>query len=157
MNLEKLGLILFIKYMRQFDQVKRHLLSSVRELLLAMSATLQITNQITNDNFVLSRLGPVETTFKKIDTVLNYSIEQIGGGNENSEPQNDRHLKNNIVESIISVIDEEIEKLNAYESNNKDLKIEALFTVKTVLNQHLRQNCTPIFKDVIEVERAVNA
>lgn len=153
MNLEKLGLILFIKYLRQFEGVKKHLLASLRELLMAMSSTLSISNQITSDNFILGRIHTLETTFRKIDSALNYSIKQLETKpSPATEPNN--HLKDNIVESIVSVINEEIEKIAESSSINKDLKIEALDTVKKVLNNHLNGNDEPYFDDIIEVEQA---
>jgi len=157
MNLEKLGLILFIKYMRQFEVVKHHLVSSIRELLLAMSSTLELTNQITTDNFLLRRFSPLEATFKKIDSILNYSIEQLEIKKEADNSDQTINLKDNIVESIITVIDEEIDKLSDSKSLNKDLKVEALFTVKDVLKQHINNDQNTFMDDIIEVDNAANS
>lgn len=156
MNLEKLGLLLFIKYMRQFDQVKSHLLASARELLMAFSATLQVTNQITTDNFFFKKMGTVDSTFKKIDSILQYSIVQLGSSDQSENQEQASKLKNNVVESIIEVIEEEIDRINETSNENRELKIEALLTVKSVLCQHLR-GTESTTSDIIEMEKAISA
>lgn len=151
MNLEKLGLILFIKYLKQLESVKSHLMAAIRELLLAISSTLKLSSQMTSDHFLLKHFSPLEKSLHKIDHVLRFAVEQLKEDSLSESTESQSHLKENIVESIVSVIDEEIKNISLSSSQNQKLKIEALNTVKTVLYNHLNPLNHPS-EDIIEIE-----
>lgn len=152
MNLEKFSLILFIRYLRDFHNVKQHLFAALKECLRAMSVTVHITKQMTAHSFLLGRIRTLESVFNKIESLLAYSVSQLGNDWPSVTAGPEASLKENVVTSIISVIDEEIEKLTNSQANNKDLKIEALTTVKTVLDQHLAANTNTARQDIVALE-----
>ncbi|MBF0104126.1 MAG: hypothetical protein HQM16_02255 [Deltaproteobacteria bacterium] len=155
MNLEKIGLILFIKYIQQIESVKSHLGGALKELLLAMASTLDITTQITQDTFIIKNISAFKKTFKKIELLLTYSINQLE--TTPAVPYSATKLKKNIVDSLVTVLDEEIEKIAQSSEQNKDLKIEALHTVKGVLYQHTRKSQRGNnLENIFELENAIN-
>ncbi len=139
MNIEKLGLLLFIKYVRQFELVKEHLANSLKELLLAASSTLNITTQIAGANPFYKFMPLMDATFKRLNALLAYSVKQLEGPPQNTGAKHEE-LRQNIIESIVGVLDEEIDGLILSDTLNKDLKIEALTTVKKVLYRHFEKN-----------------
>jgi hypothetical protein len=136
MNLDRLGLMFFINYFNQIDSVKKHLTNSLRELLLAMSSTLDIVQQTAERNRVFNRIDIAAMPIKRIDALLQFAVQRLAATPAPATPDT-RRLKEHVVESIISVIDEEIDSLSSRLSPRNQLKIEALGTVKQVLRGHL--------------------
>jgi hypothetical protein len=135
MNLERLGLILFIKYFKQIDSIRKHLYASLRELLLATSASFDITNQLAKNNLFLKKSTTLKYAFQKIDHIIQYSVSRLEEEPKSGQGEQ-QELKQNIVESIIAVIDEEIDGIQMSDGN-AELKVEALNTVKTVLGKYM--------------------
>lgn len=136
MNFEKIGLILFIKYLKQIDIIKDHLLGSVRELLLATSSVIKLTAQISSENPIMRSFTPVESIFNRLDSVLESSALLLSKKSALTSPDSES-IKQSVVESIISTIEDEIDDIQSSTAKNKQLKIEALLTVKTVLMGHV--------------------
>ncbi len=137
MNFEKIGLILFIKYLKQIDIIKDHLLGSVRELLLASSSVVRLTAQITSENTIIRSFTPVEGIFNRLNSILESSALLLSKKGSLSSPDSDS-IRQSVVESIIATIEDEIEDIQCSSSKNQALKIEALLTVKTVLMGHVQ-------------------
>lgn len=138
LNLEKLGLLLFIKYVKQFDAVKQHLASSLRELLCAMSSTLEITDDMTRKGPLLKNATFLRSIFNRIEAILDHSIVSLESHTNQEGHLNESALKEQILESIIAVIDDEIDTITESAATNKSLKVEALDTVKTVLENQIK-------------------
>lgn len=149
MNLDKLGLVFFINYFNQIDSVKKHLTNSLRELLLAMSSTLDIVQQTAERNRVFNRIDLASLPLKRIDSLLQFAVQRLAAS-PTPVPPDARHLKEHVVESIIAVIDEEIDSLSSRLSPRNQLKIEALGTVKQVLRGHLHIDNEAVFDAVVD-------
>lgn len=139
MNLEKLGVILFFKYFQQLEEVKSHLFASVSELLMATLGSVSISHQITKESSLLKNLNSIDEIHEKIDTILQFAIKQLESKKSHPEIPNFQHIKESIIESILSVLNSEMENMPP-ETPNHHLKIDALNTVKTVLLSQLHQN-----------------
>lgn len=154
MNLDKWGLVFFINYFNQIDTVKKHLGHSVRELLLALSASLDIVQKTADRNRIFNRFDLATLPLKRIDALLQFAVSQLPPPALPVSPDALR-LKQHVVESIIAVIDEEIETLAAKPSPRNQLKVEALGTVKQVLHSHLQEDDLPVFDALPEEEDQV--
>lgn len=137
MNLEKISLLLIIKYFRQFGGVKKHLTASFKELLLAVSSSIEIANQVSANNALLSKFEPFSRTLRRVDDLLQYGVIQLESLNPAPEPPKESQIRDHILESIIEVIDDECERIQNTNPRNARLKIEALETVKSVLCHNL--------------------
>lgn len=137
MNFDKWGLVFFINYFNQVDSVKKHLLGSLRELLLALSSTVEILQKTTERNRLFNRSDWPALPLKQIDGLIQLAVSKIQAPAVTQASVDTKKLKAHVVESIITVIDEEIEALSGKTSPRTQLKIEALMTVKNVLCQNL--------------------
>lgn len=136
MSLEKLGLIFLINYFNQLGTVKNHLLSAVKEVILAIQASLDIWAKTAPKAVLGSRLEFISPILSQIQSLLTYTIEKISPEIIQSESfvaGEEQRLKGHIVNSIISAIDDEIVHTRDTSSEKNKLKIEALHTVKKVL------------------------
>ena len=130
LNLEKLGVVLFVKYLRQFDVVRNHLASSLKELLMAASSSIEVSSEIAADTPGFNKFETLNSIIQKIDSLLKHSIDNLDVKEKNRDHD---ELKENVLVSIIQSLDDEIIYLQDSDENNIDLKIDALKTVKRVI------------------------
>ena len=145
MSLEKIGLLFLLNYLNQLGTVKDHLLLAVREMLLAMQASVDIVSQTAGKTLLGNRGDFVSPLVKQVQGVLNYTIEKVtpeNGIEELKKLENGFKLKANIVESIVSAINDEIENISDTSNEKNKLKIEALNTVKQVLMHQKKSSRT---------------
>lgn len=136
MNLEKFGLLFLINYFNQLGTVKNHLQLAFKEVLLAMHSSFEIVNQTVGKSILGKHLDIITPLLGQVQGVLDYTIEKVTPVDASQNPlSGEEHLriKEHIVNSIISAIDEEIENISETTSEKNKLKVEALQTVKQVL------------------------
>ncbi len=140
MKLEKIGLMLILNYLNQLGTVKNHLQLAVKQVLLAVQASIDIVAKSPPQSLLGSNKEVITLLFTPIQKMLEYSIDRVSPATtssevleENKNSTEGRFLKEHIVSSIISVIDDEIENTRDTASEKSKLKIEALNTVKKVL------------------------
>lgn len=139
MNLEKLALTLFVKYVSHLQQIGGHVQSSLREMALACSSLIKLTSQITVHTPILNRLSPVQSTFRSLTQTLESAALMLDQKSPKHLPVQNQ-TRREVIESIIMTLDDEIDALAESSQNNVQLKIEALDTVKRVLTSHIQQD-----------------
>ena len=141
MGFEKLGLYVFLKYYRQLDTAKGHLTASLRELLLAMSSSVEVAQNQIQETPVLKHLDVVPGFLKKAQDLLATSVrffpqpdppkimrEKQGGASQ---------YKKDVIEAIVDVIDEEMDRLQKSSRPDVRSSLDALQAVKVVMLKHL--------------------
>lgn len=137
MSLENLGLLLFIKYVRQIDAIKKHMMGSFREFVLALSASFDIINGAAKSIPFFNQMESLGTVLKKIDGVIKYAVSELNKqSNHAQETQLQERLKEQVLESILSIIDDEISSLEGKKTKNSILKKQALESIKTAFQAH---------------------
>lgn len=141
MGLEKFGLLILINYLNQLGEVKGHLQLALREVLLAMQSSLEIVGKSTNNTVLSGSKDIIDPLLGPIQKVLNFSINKVSPTDPHQTLNLDDSLqiKEHIVESIISAIDDEIINTKGTSSEKNKLKVEALNTVKQVLSQQKKR------------------
>lgn len=137
MNLEKLALTLFVKYVSHLQQIGGHVQGSLRELALACSSVIKLTSQITVHTPFLKRLSPLQSTFRSLTQTLESAALLLDQKHPTHMPSQNQ-TRREIIESIIMTLDDEIDVLAESSQDNVRLKIEALMTVKNVLTTHIQ-------------------
>lgn len=137
MGLEKLGLFFLINYFNQLGEVKNHLQLAMKEVLLAVNCSVDIMSESTNSTLFKNKLDFLNLMFEQVQGVLNYSIQAVTPPmnltkSKLSDPEANK-LKEHIVNSIVSAIDDEIENITDTTTEKGKLKVEALSTVRQVL------------------------
>ena len=157
MNLEKLGLVIFLKYYKHFTEVKKHIIGSVREILLATSASIDLTNYITAENFILRRFQTVDNVLHLLSSMVKFSANQLEPALDHGPKDDFVKLKTEVVDSIIAAIDEEIEAVVDCPDTNKQLKIDALMTIRKVLLKQMHIE-TPSYdlNTIIDMDKVAN-
>lgn len=155
MNLDKLGLVFFINYFNQIDSVKRHLLASFREFLLALASSFEIVSRTAEQNTIFNRFDLIAGSLKKVEDLLKFSVLQLSPLQGSGQLKDTEQLKAHVVESIIAVIDEEIEAVGRTTNVRNQMKAEALYTVKQVLISHLQRGSLEDFDALLEDEGQV--
>lgn len=140
MNLEKLGLMLLLNTFNQLGQVKNHLQIALKEVLLAIQATIDIATKSPPESLLGSNQEVIGLLFTPVQKVLTYTLDKVSPPVAESPPTEAPHLKNHIVDSIISAIDDEIENIRDTSGEKGKLKVEALMTVKQVLLQQTQKS-----------------
>lgn len=134
MSLEKLGVLFLLNYFNQLSTVKNHVLNAVKEILLAIQSSVDILSQSTSKSLLGNRVDFLNPMISQINRVLDYTIERITPDQVVSPgEETGQRIKDHIVGSIISAIDDEIENTRNLASEKNKLKVEALYTVKQVL------------------------
>lgn len=135
MNFEKLGLYVFLKYYRQLDTAKGHLTTSLRELLLAMSSSVEVAQNQIQEAPVLKHLDIVPGFLKKAQSLLEASVQFLP---QPAQPKirHEKQIKD-VIEAIVDVIDEEMERLQKSSRPEVRLNLDALQAVKVVMLKHL--------------------
>lgn len=161
MNFEKLGLLLLFNYFDQLGAVKNHLLLALKQVLLAIQASTEIVTKSPPNTLLGGNKEIITLMFSPVQKVLSYTIDRVtpyASEEEGSTNEEDSglHLKEHIVNSIVSVIDDEIENTRETSTEKNKLKIEALNTVKKVLLNQTK-NIPPVScKDEKEFPRTAN-
>lgn len=144
MGLEKIGLLFLLNYMNQLGTVKNHLLLSAKELLLAVNASFDIVSQSTHPKIKGTGVDVVSPLVKQAQSLLSFTIDKIAPDEESLKDggvsKDNVQLKEHIVGSIISAIDDEIGNTRHTTSEKSKLKIEALQTVKEVLTKQIEKS-----------------
>lgn len=158
MNLEKIGLLLLLNYFNQLGTVKNHLLLALKQVLLAIQASLEIVTHSPPNSILGGNKEMIHLLFTPVQKVLNYAIERVTpqDGVEEVAESEGQFLKEHIVSSIVSVIDDEIENTRETTSEKGKLKIEALNTVKKVLLTQTK-NIPPTPSEEKDSPRNLNA
>ncbi|OVE81968.1 hypothetical protein BVY03_01580 [bacterium K02(2017)] len=140
-HLETLSLVLFIKYLKQFKQIKQHLACSGNEFLLALQQTIQVITQFCQESRFLQPLTFVTTILDQLDLILETNLQDYhqSDGSKISHLQADQ-IKENVINALLKALNEEITHLSHSQTPNKRLKVEALTTVKDVLFDQLEQH-----------------
>lgn len=142
-KLEKIGLMILLNYFNQMGTVKNHLQLALKQVLLAMQASMEIIKQAPPTNLLGGNRDTINLLFGPIQKILEFSIEKVEPAPEFVESekklQEAMKIKGHILSSIISVIDDEIENTRNVTSEKSKLKIEALSTVKQVLLTQCQQ------------------
>lgn len=133
MNLEKLGLLFLINYFNQLSHVKKHLQTAAKEVLLAMDASLEIVSQVKTKPDSRMPLGLLSPFINQARGVVRFAIGQVNPSLTPVGPADTGLIKDHIVSSLISAIDEEIESCDSIHLEPVRLKVEALQTVRRVL------------------------
>jgi len=136
MNLEKIGLMFLLNYFNQLGDVKHHMMQAFREVLMAMQSSIEIVSKTSEKALNATPLEPLQSLMGQVQSVVRYAVDWV-------EPYTDTkarltreesiRLKENVVNSIISAINDEIETTRVVSSEKNKLKVEALQTVKQVL------------------------
>ncbi|MBI2340046.1 MAG: hypothetical protein HYU99_06765 [Deltaproteobacteria bacterium] len=153
MGLEKFGLIILLNYLNQMGQVKNHLQLALKEILLAMQSSLDIVSKSTANTILSSSSEMLEPLLGPVQKIINYTIDRITPVEMRIDLRDEesRRIKQHIVDSIISAIDDEILNTRASTSEKYKLKVEALSTVKQVL---LNQKKAPFHPEDVEAPSA---
>jgi hypothetical protein len=146
MGFEKFGLYFLLNYFNQLGTVKNHLQLAIKELLLAVQSSVDIMAESTNKSFLGNRVEVINSGIDQIKQLLNYSIDLVSPTEEKEaktlDPEQGMRLKEHIVNSIVSAIDDEIENMRDTSTEKSKLKVEALYTVKQVLVTQKRKILT---------------
>lgn len=147
MQIEKFGLLFLINYFNQLGNVKNHVLLALKEVILAMQSSFDIVRQSLAKSVLGTNLEFVASLMNHVQSLLDYSITRVTPAalqDERLATEEGSRLKDHIVSSIVSAIDEEIENTEGTLTEKNRLKIEALQTVKQVLlNQKGRPMTDP--------------
>lgn len=137
MNLEKFGLLFLINYFNQLGTVKNHLQLAFKEVLLAMQSSFDIVNHTVGKSILGKHVDLITPLIGQVQGVIDYTIEKVTPPASSSQAplsgEDHLRIKEHIVNSIISAIDEEIENISETATEKNKLKVEALQTVKQVL------------------------
>ncbi|OGQ08822.1 MAG: hypothetical protein A3G32_06620 [Deltaproteobacteria bacterium RIFCSPLOWO2_12_FULL_40_28] len=141
MNLEKLGLLFLLNYFNQWGEVKNHLVNAAAEVLRAARSSVDIISQ--SPQTLLGQKVELFAPFvSQVQSVLDFGINKMspsGSSPSMLEKEGDHKLKQHIVDSIIKAIDEEIIGTKEIINDKNRLKVEALYTVKEVLQNQLQK------------------
>ena len=141
MNFEKLGLYVFLKYYKQLDTARGHLASSLRELLLAMSSSVEVVHDQAQETPILKRVEAIPHFLKKAQSLLSASADILPKPApakivREKNPQAD-HFKKEIISAIVDVIDEEMERLPPATNPETRMRLKALEAVKLAMLKYL--------------------
>lgn len=158
MLFEKLVLSLYVKNYQQLDNAKEHLLLSVRELLLSVTFVMDIAKKLSSQNSLFKRFFPMNLALQKIDDVLRYSIQRMGSHAADPDFARFQKIKEQILETILGALDEEIDSSPQKDQARDRFRIEALQAVKKALLNHLYvDNEPPVAELSDDMREAANA
>lgn len=138
MSLEKLGLTLLLKSMGRYDDIKSHLAISLREFMLALSSTLEVINQTAQEIQIADKAPLVDMILKKADLIVRYSLENLPRAiNEHGELDLSA-LKQEVLESVITIIEEERDTLRQTRGKGAQVQIDALDAIQHAFLRRLK-------------------
>lgn len=158
MGFEKFGLIVLLNYLNQMGQVRNHLQMALREILLAMQSSLDIVSKSTANTILSSSSEMLEPLLKPVQKIIHYTLDKVTPSETRVDLRADEstRIKEYIVDSIISAIDDEIINTKGATSEKYKLKIEALSTVKQVLVNQKKVPFSP-YEEEASVPKTANA
>ncbi len=155
---QKILLSIYMRNYQQLNDAKNHILGSLRELLMAASVAVDIVNKSTPQNTLLNKVLPLKNSIKNIDELLKFALNKVKTQQNLPESFDLPQIKHQVLESIIGVIDEEIDTISRNPHAKNQLKIEALETVKKTLFKHLDTSNQSYFAEFSdEISQAVNS
>lgn len=122
-----------MKHYQQILRTQRHFLLSVREMLLATSSTFEIAHSVINSVPVLGRLLPAKSLINNVQSLLTHSIGRMSQKLGPSSDTDAVTMKSRIIESIMGVVQEEIDSVPTTDSTKNRMRVEALLAVKQAL------------------------
>jgi hypothetical protein len=140
MNLEKLGVLVFLKYFQEFGGARKHLVASLRELLLATSESLEATNRITTENQVFNKIDSVETILALVNDVVKTTAGRLRQADGVTTKLSEEKIKKEMIQTMIDAVNEEIEQVSDRVDPHKQAKIDALMTVRNVFTRQLHDD-----------------
>jgi hypothetical protein len=132
MSLEQLALIFILKNMGRVEDVKKHLVASLREMTLAMASSLAIINQTATEHNLVGRFPLADTLIKKIDVLLQYACSLMPAPNESAR------LKAEVLGSVIDILDEESTRLKRLPDASSAIQRKALLSLRKALANRLQ-------------------
>jgi hypothetical protein len=141
MKIERLGLFFLLQYFNHLGDIKDHLLSALREILLAVQSSVDIVLDTAKSAELSPHLEKANVLVEKVNSVLDFTIEKVTPKNgllKLSEKEL-QILKESLIQSIITSLDEEI-NLCSTSSREGKIKIEALNTVKKSLRGQIKSD-----------------
>lgn len=132
MSLEQLALIFILKNMGRVDDVKKHLIASLREMTLAVASSFEIINQTASEHNLGAKFPLAEILIKKADAILHYACAKIPA------PDEAARLKAEVLNSVIDILDEESTKLKNNPGPSSALQREALVSIRKALAKRLQ-------------------
>lgn len=136
--------------MKQFDELKSHLLGSFRELLLALSSSFEILDKVSGDSKNI-HVQSFQDIFQKLDLILRNAAEGLSGQDEQEQNISNNSYKSEVLQSIVDILDSEIETVSENQPNNFMLKVEALQSIKAVLLKNM-DRVDSLFEEVEAVK-----
>lgn len=133
MNFEKIALVLFLKYVQQFGDIKTHLTNALREMILAATTSMEVVQQTAKENKVSQQAPLLQTVLDKTDSFLQFALTKIPEKISEENVQDEVLFKQEIWESVILAIEEEIENISEKPTPSAKLQIEALETIRQAL------------------------
>ncbi|MDO8519397.1 MAG: hypothetical protein Q7T11_04475 [Deltaproteobacteria bacterium] len=159
--MEKLGILFLLNYFNQLGSVKNHLFLAAKEVLEAARASTDMVTTQATKTVVGSKLEFIAPVLAQVQALLAYGIQKMetaggaaAGGPEGGPSARELplasayRLKNQVLESIIGAIDDEIEQTEDTLNEKNRLKIEALNSVRRVLQS---QKTVPLEKRPVNV------
>ncbi|MBU0504815.1 MAG: hypothetical protein ABII18_04220 [bacterium] len=137
MNLEKLGVLVFLKYFQEFGGARKHLVASLRELLLATSESIEATNRITAENQAFKKIDSVETILALVNDIVKTTAGRLRSAEGLATKISEEKIKKEMMQTMIEAINEEIEQVSDRVDPHKQAKIDALMTVRNVFTRQL--------------------
>lgn len=136
MILEKFILSVYMKNYHQVSAAKKHFMGSVRELLMAANYAADVVGRVTDQTPLVKHLTPIRQSVKNFQNVLKFTVRKMDmlgpasqGGIEGVRTQ--------ILEGIMSVLDDELAAIPRHSGAKQQMKAEALMSVKKALLNHL--------------------
>lgn len=134
MSLDQIALLFILKNMGRVDEVKKHLIASLRELTLAMGSSLAIVNQTASEHGLNRKFPLAEVLIKKADTLLQYASAMLPA------PDEADRLKVEVLSSVIAILDEESARLAKHPTPSSELQREALSSIRKALAKRLARD-----------------
>lgn len=137
MSLDQIALLFILKNMGRVEDVKKHLIASLRELTLAMGSSLAIVNQTASEHGLNRKFPLAETLIKKADSLLQFASEMF------PTPDEAARLKSEVLSSVIAILDEESARLADHPAPSSELQREALASIRKALAKRLARDDAP--------------
>lgn len=134
MNLEKLGVALFLKSVSDKEQIKNHLKSSAKHLLLAGLKSFENLSEATKESDVLKPYKKADVTLQQFDALNKDLIKWLNDQGRTTKESKSVILRQ-IVGEVLEGISEEQARISESHDDSKDLKIKGLKAVSEVLRK----------------------
>jgi hypothetical protein len=128
--------------MRQIEDVKKHLVSALREVLLALSSSLDIANAAATEKGLNEKSPLIETFFSTMDTLITFSLKQLPESHKADVSEIDA-LKTEVFNAVLCVINDEIDVLTRLKTHNTTVQIEALDAIRRALISRINSATPP--------------